>query len=663
MTDQSQEITPVQVIEFVKQELTRPEPASSPLENSVTELMALQQKFRASPVVGRFRFFKEMIFSLIRAPFSQQFEFNNRVIDILKTISREIEQLPLSPGVDRQPNGVGSPISDDATNRNFAAPTPLPQAESSNVLRFSVVICTANRATHLRTLLYNLQRQTYPHFEVVVVVGPSSDDTQLVLNEFETRIRVCHCPVYNLSTSRNIGIEAVAGNVVAFLDDDSMPGLTWLAQLAEALSAGGVAGAGGKVYRIWPNGEGDIQFLNGMSSVMGDDAAVRQAAEAPPEGDIPAGWWFPRLTGGNMAYFRDVLVAVGGFDERFAYMFEEADLAVRLGQAGYRLRPLAGATVYHFPAGGPNRQPQTLNVNWYAWLRGVIYFALKNGRAAAGLSGALARSVQHCFSIVRQVSDYESAQKSGAARRKDIYRQLVKGALWGFFVGLVGTRQIKKDFSAPHHEFIPFVRADSARTPYSLPSAKPLPPAIQLLPAPPLRIAVFLPLSDNNTEQDLRHNKLMENLAANGHELHLLRYGPAEKVTAAGNLLIHHIPFKQNRYLELYQQRYFNLGRSLNYSHALYNRLLSVTRDHHIQLVISPANNLAGLVTVIANARPVIFCPVLNNFEQNQNKTAPAERALFHELKTWLAHHAAGTITDVDNASGEIAGLMSMISG
>ena len=44
-------------------------------------------------------------------------------------------------------------------------------------LRVSVVINTYNRAASLRHTLDALRHQTYPEFEVVVVNGPSTDDT------------------------------------------------------------------------------------------------------------------------------------------------------------------------------------------------------------------------------------------------------------------------------------------------------------------------------------------------------------------------------------------------------------------------------------------------------------------------------------------------------
>src|SRR5690606_12420090 len=85
-------------------------------------------------------------------------------------------------------------------------------------------------------------------FEVVVVNGPSTDDTAAVLAEFAGDVRVASSPEVHLSKSRNIGIEAAAGDVVAFIDDDAIPEPGWLAELAAAYAAPEVGGAGGVVY-------------------------------------------------------------------------------------------------------------------------------------------------------------------------------------------------------------------------------------------------------------------------------------------------------------------------------------------------------------------------------------------------------------------------------
>ena len=73
-------------------------------------------------------------------------------------------------------------------------------------LSVSVVINTYNRAASLRTTLQSLRYQTYQPFEVVVVQGPCTDQTEAMLAEFAGAVRVGFCPEVNLSKSRNIGI-------------------------------------------------------------------------------------------------------------------------------------------------------------------------------------------------------------------------------------------------------------------------------------------------------------------------------------------------------------------------------------------------------------------------------------------------------------------------
>ena len=60
-------------------------------------------------------------------------------------------------------------------------------------MRISVIISTYNRASSLRQTLLSLRSQTFRDFEVVVVNGPSTDDTEDVLNDFAGEIRSLRC--------------------------------------------------------------------------------------------------------------------------------------------------------------------------------------------------------------------------------------------------------------------------------------------------------------------------------------------------------------------------------------------------------------------------------------------------------------------------------------
>src|SRR5207237_6221910 len=103
------------------------------------------------------------------------------------------------------------------------------------------------RAKSLRDTLQALRYQTHDAFEVVVVKGPCTDDTNAVLRGFDG-VRVADCHEVHLSKSRNVGVAAAGGEVVAFIDDDAIPEPAWLAELVAAYDAPHVGGAGGLVY-------------------------------------------------------------------------------------------------------------------------------------------------------------------------------------------------------------------------------------------------------------------------------------------------------------------------------------------------------------------------------------------------------------------------------
>src|SRR4051812_30415075 len=82
----------------------------------------------------------------------------------------------------------------------------------------SVIVNTTDRAATLQTLLNALEQQAYGNFEVIVVVGPTRDHTLDVLRTYGGRVQVLRCAKANLGQSRNIGLVAARGELVAYID-------------------------------------------------------------------------------------------------------------------------------------------------------------------------------------------------------------------------------------------------------------------------------------------------------------------------------------------------------------------------------------------------------------------------------------------------------------
>ena len=279
-------------------------------------------------------------------------------------------------------------------------------------MRASVVIATSNRGQSLRALLGALRHQTFGDFEVVVVKGPSTDDTDQVLADWASDVRVVHNPELNLSRSRNLGIDVAAGEIVAFIDDDAVPEPSWLESLMAHYQDEAVGGVGGFVYDITGV---NMQFRYAVSDRIGRTDFER----LPPFDDFmkPGADPFVYLQGTNMSFRRGALEAVGGFDENIEYVWDDVDIAMHLIDDGWRILPLDHAAVHHKVLPSALRRGQGEVTDPFTPVKNRTYFALRSGIAT-----------RPAEEIVRSLTDHLDLLQEHARTMQRIGRFTVKEA-------------------------------------------------------------------------------------------------------------------------------------------------------------------------------------------------------------------------------------------
>lgn len=243
----------------------------------------------------------------------------------------------------------------------------------------SVVLCTRDRAEQLRACLRWLERQQYPRFEVVVVDNaPHGEAVRSAVAAWRGAMpcRYVAEPRAGLSWARNAGAASAAGEIVAFLDDDEEPDRHWLAGLAGGFArSAGIGAVTGMILpaRLDTPAQELFELAGGHSMGRGFTAAVF-SPDGPQSPLFPLP---PFGAGGNMAFRREVLARIGGFDVALGAGTParggEDSLALTLTLlAGYRIayEPAAFVRHTHYP------QLDGLARQWHGYGTGLTaYYA------------------------------------------------------------------------------------------------------------------------------------------------------------------------------------------------------------------------------------------------------------------------------------------------
>jgi glycosyltransferase involved in cell wall biosynthesis len=241
----------------------------------------------------------------------------------------------------------------------------------------SVVICTYNRADSLERTLESLRLLRYPHFEVVVVAGPCTDHTGHLLERWDREVKVVWTDERNLSLSRNLGIAAASGEIIAFIDDDALPDAAWLEDLIPAFSSPEVAATGGPVLDFRGT---TLQARYNLANRWGDAHVVLEPRRLDYL-DHPDTWTFVYTMGTNSLVRRADLVGLGGFDENYAFYLDETDLCLRLVQSGLRVVAQDRGVVHHKFLPSAIRNDERVTVDKYNVLFSRSYFSMRHGRS------------------------------------------------------------------------------------------------------------------------------------------------------------------------------------------------------------------------------------------------------------------------------------------
>lgn len=275
-------------------------------------------------------------------------------------IRRVLAQPELSWVADGPPVG---PTPAEAARLTFA-PWPRPRGSDRSRPRASVVVAHYDAPEQLGLVLAGLAVQTLPaaEFEVVVADDGSPEPPEVPAQPYRLRLVRQEDDGFRLAAARNLGVAASTGEVVCFLDGDTVPEPGYLAAVLEACD---------EAVAQDPGGTGEVLVVGrrrhaDLHGLLPDDVRAWFAGDGPAPVELPEPGWlrdgyrwtddlrrsddesYRWVIGAVMSMHRSLFDRVGGFEESFrSYGGEDWEMANRCWQAGAQLRHARAAVSWH----------------------------------------------------------------------------------------------------------------------------------------------------------------------------------------------------------------------------------------------------------------------------------------------------------------------------
>ena len=235
-----------------------------------------------------------------------------------------------------------------------------------NTQTTSVIICcyAVDRIEWVVQAVDSVLKQTQKPKEVIVVFDKKDGLEGVLKQKLPNSVFIIpNQAKKGLSLARNTGAKVASGDILIFLDDDAVAEPDWLKHLIDPFSDPWVVGVGGKAVPDWL-GSGNRSYW------------------FPEEIDWTVGCMYPSFGnmkkivrnafGCNMAFKKDLLMKVNGFDPRLGgpVSGDDTDICLRItsGDKRYHIIYEPNAVIHH----KVSEKRQTFrHIAYNAWIQGV----------------------------------------------------------------------------------------------------------------------------------------------------------------------------------------------------------------------------------------------------------------------------------------------------
>lgn len=193
----------------------------------------------------------------------------------------------------------------------------------------TLIICSRNRCEQLARCLQSVARIKFKgSWELVIVDNGSVDATHATVKEFShgSNITVNYLfePAPGLANGHNSAVRSAHGTILAFTDDDCYPADDFLSQVWAAFEDPSVGYIGGRIL---------LHDQTDYPATINESVTPRMF---PAKSFVP----LAAIQGANMAFRRQTLFDIGGFDPVFGpgalFVAEDIDALSRASAAGWK---------------------------------------------------------------------------------------------------------------------------------------------------------------------------------------------------------------------------------------------------------------------------------------------------------------------------------------
>jgi GT2 family glycosyltransferase len=322
---------------------------------------------------------------------------------------------------------VGTKLLEESIREELIA-----KADLAPLPSLTVAICTKDRPEDLTRCLNHLLalKSVDTMFEVLVVDNAPSDERTQQLCSVFSEVHYVREMKPGLGFARNRALEEATGEMIAFIDDDVVVDRNWWRGLMEAIAENPDAAAfTGLVLPYELATQAQILFEQRGGFRRGFEK-IRYGQTLPGNSLYPCGSGIFGA-GCNMAFRREILLKLGGFDEALAAPRpggDDLDIFYRVIREGYSLVYEPQYMVFH----RHRREYEKLRHQYWTWGLGLMAFTVKTYISDAPKRFQLSKIILWWFKDeLRQI-------KQCLKNQHPLPLEMILAEFWGGVVGILG---------------------------------------------------------------------------------------------------------------------------------------------------------------------------------------------------------------------------------